>query len=342
MSRTPFQRFIDELRRRHVPQTAAIYLVAAWAAIEFADVVVPNLNGPQWIVTAVIVAALAGFPVMLVVAWVFEWGPEGIHRTPDAAGQRMEAPPSYAPESGDVEPAPPARGPVAPDRAQPWLAAMAVLLVGIGGAVAVAYVVAGGDSTVADTGRPAAEAPEMGPATGSSGDARPTRDRVGDTVPPPPLPPHLRMDVPGPGFADSIQQEIRRAFEAFESLDMEQLQAIGQRAAARVAAGNALGLVIGSPAEWRAGAGPGPVTLAEGDTLRVRGAAFDSAGVASVTVDGRTAAEADPPEETLAFGVALVGRAAAGTRTVIITVSTVDGREIRREYTIIQLPGGTP
>ena len=39
MSRSPFQRFISELRRRHVPQTAAIYLVAAWAAIEFSDVV---------------------------------------------------------------------------------------------------------------------------------------------------------------------------------------------------------------------------------------------------------------------------------------------------------------
>lgn len=58
MSRSPFQRVISELRRRHVPQTAAVYLAAAWAAIEFADAVVPNLNGPQWVVTAVIVAAL--------------------------------------------------------------------------------------------------------------------------------------------------------------------------------------------------------------------------------------------------------------------------------------------
>lgn len=64
---SPFQRFVHELRRRHVPQTAAVYLVAAWAAIQFADVVVPNLEGlPQWVVTAVIVAAGVGFPVILI------------------------------------------------------------------------------------------------------------------------------------------------------------------------------------------------------------------------------------------------------------------------------------
>lgn len=66
---SPFQRFVQELRRRHVPQTAAVYLVSAWAAIQFADAVVPNLEGlPQWVVTAVIVAAGVGFPVILIMA----------------------------------------------------------------------------------------------------------------------------------------------------------------------------------------------------------------------------------------------------------------------------------
>ncbi|NIP83184.1 MAG: hypothetical protein GWM90_29710, partial [Gemmatimonadetes bacterium] len=84
--------------------------VAAWAAIEFADVVVPNLNGPQWVVTAVIVAALVGFPAMLITAWVFDWGPEGLHRTDAESGE---------PGTSAGTTTPPA----------PWFAAVAVLVV---------------------------------------------------------------------------------------------------------------------------------------------------------------------------------------------------------------------
>ncbi|MEJ2503243.1 MAG: hypothetical protein P8177_07980, partial [Gemmatimonadota bacterium] len=114
--RSPFQRFFHELRRRHVPQTVAVYLVAAWAAIQFADVVVPNLNGPQWIVTAVIVAALVGLPIVLLLAWIFDWGPEGLHRTgPEKEGYGSPL-----------------------ELGTPWLPALAVLVVAIGSAVAAA------------------------------------------------------------------------------------------------------------------------------------------------------------------------------------------------------------
>jgi hypothetical protein len=85
-----------------------------------------------------------------------------------------------------------------------------------------------------------------------------------------------------------------------------------------------------------------PAPLAEGDTLTVQGAALDSAGVVAVLVDGRTVAEADPPEATLTFTARLVGQASAGTRTVVITMRTADGREVRREFQVSQLPGGTP
>ena len=319
MSRSPFQRFVHELRRRHVPRTAAIYLVAAWAAIEFSDVVVPNLSGPQWIVTAVIVAALAGFPVVLVLAWIFEWGPEGLHRTEDLAVGRMEAPPTYDP-GGGTRPAPatgPSRG---PDRSRPWVAAVAVLVVAIGSAVGVAYVLSAGAA-----GGGESAAPEAGQPSGAL--TRP---------PQPPLP--GETDFLGPGFADSLQVRINRAFGTLDSMDVEELSRLGRQAAMQ----SGLGVAILEPQEWRGGRSPSPVPLAQGDTLAVRGAALDTAGVVRVTVDGDTVAEPPQPEETVPFAATVTGRAAAGRRTVVIVVVTADGRELRREFPVVQMPGGVP
>ncbi|MGK7312112.1 MAG: hypothetical protein ACN0LA_07700 [Candidatus Longimicrobiales bacterium M2_2A_002] len=346
MSQSPFQRFIAELRRRHVPQTAAIYLVAAWAAIEFADVVVPNLNGPQWVVTAVIVAALVGFPVMLVVAWIFEWGPDGIHRTEDAAVERMEAPGSYDPETGGTEPAPgraaarrPAGGRTGPAaRSQPWLAALAVLVVGIGSAVAVAYVLQGGGDGSVDASAPTVESRE-GEAAG---------DRTGDGSGPgasqPPVPPAPGMSELGGAFADSIGRQVFRALSTLDTLDlsgMAELRRMGELGRdAAVDAG--LAVLIIEPREWRGAERTAPVRLTEGDTLRIRGVAVDTMGVAGVAVDGETLAEPEEPAETVPFTTTLVGQEGVGVRAIVITVRTADGRELSRTFQIVQLPGGTP
>ena len=129
-----------------MPQTAAIYMVAAWAAIQFADVVVPNLNGPSWIVAAVIIAAVAGLPVVLVLAWIFEWGPQGVHRTAEREDDELPAP-----------------------AAREWVTALAVLLVGIASAVGVAAVFVGadrsGEADASGTGPSARPETGIGPGT---------------------------------------------------------------------------------------------------------------------------------------------------------------------------------
>ena len=312
MSRSPFQRFISELRRRHVPQTAAIYLVAAWAAIEFADVVVPNLNGPQWVVTAVIVAALVGFPVMLVVAWIFEWGPEGIHRTETEIGAVGER-----------------ASPTGP-RGQPWLAAVLVLVVGIGSALAVTFVLRGGDTDEADAPAGAAQSTEPGVVPEVQGPGRSPGVE--------PVPPMPNMEGYGVAVAESIRSQLVRTFGALDSVDFSALAEMGQRFAARAG----VGVVIARPEMWRPGGGEAPVPLAEGDTLTVEGVALDTAGVTAVTVDGVAVAEADPPDPSLPFTATLVGQESAGIRTVVITLETVDGREVRREFLISRMPGGIP
>ena len=54
-------------------RAAAIYLVAAWAVIQVADVVLPRLGAPDWLVTFIIILAALGLPVSIVVAWFYDF-----------------------------------------------------------------------------------------------------------------------------------------------------------------------------------------------------------------------------------------------------------------------------
>jgi TolB-like protein/Flp pilus assembly protein TadD len=75
--------FFAELKRRHVYRVAVGYAVVAWLAIQVSATVVPALLLPTVITSAVVFAALVGFPIALVLAWAFEMTPEGIRRTDD-------------------------------------------------------------------------------------------------------------------------------------------------------------------------------------------------------------------------------------------------------------------
>lgn len=70
-----------ELRRRSVLQVAGVYLVAAWVVIQVSVTTFPVLMVPEWVVQAVVVAAVLGFPVAVVLAWAYEITPEGVRRT---------------------------------------------------------------------------------------------------------------------------------------------------------------------------------------------------------------------------------------------------------------------
>jgi tetratricopeptide (TPR) repeat protein len=72
------QRFIRELRRRAVFRTAGLYVGICWIAIEASSVVLPAFEAPDWVMRAIIVAAVVGFPIMLVLAWVYEITDRGI------------------------------------------------------------------------------------------------------------------------------------------------------------------------------------------------------------------------------------------------------------------------
>jgi len=76
-------RFFAEMKRRRVTRVIVLYAIAGWVVIEVASTVLPNLNLPAWTVTLVTVLVVLGFILAVILAWAFDIGPGGIHRTPN-------------------------------------------------------------------------------------------------------------------------------------------------------------------------------------------------------------------------------------------------------------------
>jgi TolB-like protein/predicted Zn-dependent protease len=81
MKRRRLQRFWVDLKRRRLFSTGAFYVVVAWAFVQVASIAFPVFGIPAAYMRAVLVAAFAGFPVVLVLAWVFDVTRSGIRVT---------------------------------------------------------------------------------------------------------------------------------------------------------------------------------------------------------------------------------------------------------------------
>jgi len=75
---------IQELRRRHVFNTVALYIVGAWVALQAAELALPGLNIPDFAIRYVWIAAFLLFPLVLVIGWFYDITKNGIKRTPPA------------------------------------------------------------------------------------------------------------------------------------------------------------------------------------------------------------------------------------------------------------------
>jgi adenylate cyclase len=73
--------FLAELRRRRVIRVAVVYAIAGWVVIEVASTMLPGLNLPGWTVTLVIALVVLGFPITVIMGWMFDLGPRGVQRT---------------------------------------------------------------------------------------------------------------------------------------------------------------------------------------------------------------------------------------------------------------------
>jgi TolB-like protein/Tfp pilus assembly protein PilF len=73
--------FFEELKRRKVYRVAIAYVVGSWALAQGLAQVLPVFDIPNFAIRGVIALLLAGFPVALVLAWMFDITPTGIQRT---------------------------------------------------------------------------------------------------------------------------------------------------------------------------------------------------------------------------------------------------------------------
>ena len=73
---SPLLAFFAELRRRRVIRVAIVYALVGWIVIEVASTVLPPLNLPEWSVKLVIVMVALGFPIAVIMGWMFDLGPQ--------------------------------------------------------------------------------------------------------------------------------------------------------------------------------------------------------------------------------------------------------------------------
>lgn len=77
--------FFAELQRRHVYKVGAAYAVAAWLLAQVATQVLPVFEVGEAAQRIILLLLIAGFPLALILAWLFDLTPQGIVRTTDAA-----------------------------------------------------------------------------------------------------------------------------------------------------------------------------------------------------------------------------------------------------------------
>ena len=72
--------FWQELKRRKVIKVIAMYAGVAYILIELASNVAEPLHLPEWIPTFVILLLVIGFPITIILSWIFDVTPEGIKK----------------------------------------------------------------------------------------------------------------------------------------------------------------------------------------------------------------------------------------------------------------------
>ena len=73
--------FWQELKRRKVIKVIAMYAATAFIIMEAAEIMLPRLGLPDWTVTFIIILLIVGFPIVIILSWIFDVTPEGIKKT---------------------------------------------------------------------------------------------------------------------------------------------------------------------------------------------------------------------------------------------------------------------
>ena len=73
-----------ELQRRNVGRVATAYVVVSWLIVQVADTVLLNFDVPGRVFQVLVIVLAIGFVPTVIMAWLFEWTPEGLKRDEEA------------------------------------------------------------------------------------------------------------------------------------------------------------------------------------------------------------------------------------------------------------------
>ena len=73
--------FLEEIKRRRVFKVAAAYGIVAFVLIQVGDIIFPALHLPEWGMTLLIVLLIMGFPIVLILGWIYDITPQGVRKT---------------------------------------------------------------------------------------------------------------------------------------------------------------------------------------------------------------------------------------------------------------------
>ena len=82
-SNARFNTFWQELKHRKVLRLITVYVAVAFGLLELVDIISGPLNLPGWVLTFVISLSALGFPIAVILSWIFMITPDGIKRQKD-------------------------------------------------------------------------------------------------------------------------------------------------------------------------------------------------------------------------------------------------------------------
>jgi len=74
----------QELKRRKVYNVITVYVVTSWLLLQVSDTLFPAFDLPDDAIRIPAIILLIGFPLVIILSWVFEFTPQGIRKTSSA------------------------------------------------------------------------------------------------------------------------------------------------------------------------------------------------------------------------------------------------------------------
>jgi TolB-like protein/Flp pilus assembly protein TadD len=84
------KQLVQELRRRRVFSTVALYILGAWVALQVAELAFPAIPRPEEAIRWIWLGAFLLFPLVLVFGWRYDIGKAGIQRTAPSEDQEAD------------------------------------------------------------------------------------------------------------------------------------------------------------------------------------------------------------------------------------------------------------